>query len=326
MSALYYRLTDTQDPEERLEDACMWKAMHDTFGDGITLIPTASKAPADGVIFGRTKRFEDTRAFVGRQNIDYSRDPGFDWGISRKFETCDLSRAKELVEEIHNAGNDAFVKAVEQKLMTKKVSRGTSLDEAIGDLIWSFIDIPRSLMVQEFVEMRNERRFVVIGGEIVTQSAVAFHLTPLDRSRLAAETGQAVEDLHFTTPTCKTPHLDAMLSRKMENFVATVAQKSEMDNAIIDVAELTDGRIEVIEFNPCQPGMFGLFACDPHAIALASRHFLPEDLAHEVDRRKADKDPAPVPADGKSLHDIIVKENAPELEEDHYSDMLFDGP
>jgi len=304
----------------------MWKAMHDTFGDGITLIPSASRAPGEGVIFGRTKRFEDTRAFVGRRNLNYGRDPGFQWGISRRFETCDLARAEELVAELHDAGKDAFVKAVEQKLLTTKVSRGTALHDALGDMIWSFIDKPNALMVQEFVEMRNERRFVVIGGEIVTHSAVAFHLTPIDRSRLAAETGHAVEDLHFTTPTSRTPVLDWMLTRKMENFVATVAEKSAMENVIIDVAELQDGSIEVIEFNPCQPGMFGLFACDPHAVAQASRHFLPEDLAREVDRRQAEKDPAPVPEDGKSLGEVVSQESEPDPDDEPYSDLLFNEP
>ena len=327
MSALYYRLTDTQDPEERLEDACLWKAMHDTFGDGITLLPTTARPPESGVIFGRTKRFEDTRAFVGNQNIDYGRDPGFQWGISRRFETCDLERAETLVDEIHQSGKDAFVKGVAQKLLTVKVSRGQSLHAALGDMIWSFIDRPKSLMVQEFVTMRNERRFVVIGGEIVTQSPVAFHLTPLDRGRLPEQTGQAVEDLHFEVPTSHTPVVNGPLSRKMESFVACVAEISEMENIIVDVAELEDGRIEVIEFNPCQPGMFGLFACDPYAIAQASRFFLPEDLGREVTRRQMEKDPAPVP-EGVLKERSLLSEVAQEADPDDepYSDALFDGP
>jgi hypothetical protein len=100
-----------------------------------------------------------------------------------------------------------------------------------------------------------------------------------------------------------------------------------MENIIVDVAELEDGRIEVIEFNPCQPGMFGLFACDPYAIAQASRFFLPEDLGREVTRRQMEKDPAPVP-EGVLKERSLLSEVAQEADPDDepYSDALFDGP
>lgn len=296
MTALFYRLSETHDPEERLEDACMWKALHEEYGHGITLLPSSACPPDEGVLFGRTRYFEARSAFVGSQTIRYGDDPGFRWGISRRFETCDLERAEELVAEIHGAGKDAFVKAIDQKLFTSPVRRGQSIHGVLGDLIYSIVDRPGCLMVQDFVQMRHERRFVMINGSLITSSPVAIHLTPLHRDLLKTVTGHSVEDLHFETPSHRTPIPDPGLSRRMERFVEEVARRSAMKNAIIDVAELADGRIEVIEFNPCQPGMFGLFACDPFAIAEATWRLLPEEVAVSVRSRKANSDPAPIPA------------------------------
>jgi hypothetical protein len=103
----------------------------------------------------------------------------------------------------------------------------------------------------------------------------------------------------------------------MEIFAATVAWKSKFRDMVIDVAELEDGRIEMIEFNPAWPGGFGLYACDSYGIAFRSRVLLPEDMLAEVDRRKAMNDPAPVPTDAPSpsrrrLLDLIkVDEDEP---------------
>jgi len=58
MSHLYYQLTETTDPEERLEDAALYKALYDTFGRGLTLVPGDAPAPEDGLFLGRGKRNE----------------------------------------------------------------------------------------------------------------------------------------------------------------------------------------------------------------------------------------------------------------------------
>lgn len=296
MAPLYYRLSSTEDPEERLEDACLWKAMHDTYGDGITAIPSNCRAPKEGVLFGRSRHFESDHAFVGRHQTFYGRDPGFEWGASRRHEICDLPRAEALIAEIHAEGKDAFIKSTAMKLAADPVPRGESLSSVLGNRIWSFVDREDCLLVQDFVKMRHERRFVVIAGEIVTHSPVAFHLTPIDRARLFEDTGHPVSDLHFETPEFGTPLVDAALSRRMEAFVTEVVARSDMKDTVIDVAELEDGRIEVIEFNPVSPGGFGLFACDPYAIAEASAQLLPDDVINEAAWRWQEGEPAPVPS------------------------------
>ncbi|MCW3782986.1 hypothetical protein [Defluviimonas salinarum] len=295
MAALYYRLTNTTDPEERLEDACLWKAMHDQYGDGITLLPDGARAPREGMMFGRTRHFEPFAALAAGPNLDYWRDPGFLAGISREFHLCDLEEAEERVRLLHESGRDAFVKACEQKLMTLRIPVGESFGAAIGDMVWSFIDKPDSLLVQEYVAMRNERRFVVIDRKIVTHSPVAWHLTPLSRAHAIEGAGLPIDDLHYDSPRVTTARFDPHLTRRMIAHVERVAAGMSRPHAIVDVAELCDKRIETIEFNPCQPGMFGLYACDPRAIAEASQALLPDDLLREVERRRAEEDPFPVP-------------------------------
>jgi hypothetical protein len=174
MKALYCHLAASTDPEERLEDACMAKAMHDVYGAGITIVPPEAAIPEGGTAFGRARRIGLGPSTNGKASLDYATDPGFLWGITRRFHVCGLDEAERLVRDIHASGRDAFVKAMEEKLMVARVERGRTLHDALGDMIWSFIDKPDCLMVQEFVQMRNERRFVVFGGEIVAQSPVAW--------------------------------------------------------------------------------------------------------------------------------------------------------
>lgn len=293
MTKLYYHLTGTIDPEERLEDACLSKAMHDTYGSGITILPPEATPPVGVTVFGRGRQRGFGTSRSGKAEMDYARDPGFLWGISRSFKVCGLQEAELEVARLHAAGKDAFVKAMQEKLMTERVPRGMSLHEAIGDMVYSFIESPDCLMVQEHVEMRNERRLVFVGGTLATHSPVAFHLTPLDRSRLVAETGRPAEELHFTDPESRTPVWNAELSRRMVRFAKEVAARSRLRTMTIDVAELADGSLEVIEFNPGWPGTFGLFACDPYAIAAASSALLPTDLTGEVQPQEADALTAP---------------------------------
>lgn len=295
MTALYYRLSGTTDPEERLEDACLSKAMHDTYGSRITILPPEASPPAGATVFGRSRQLGFGTSGSGQAKLDYARDPGFLWGISRSFKVCGLQEAELEVARLHAAGKDAFVKAMQEKLMTERVPRGMSLHEAIGDMVYSFIERPDCLMVQEHVAMRNERRLVFVDGTLVTHSPVAFHLTPLDRSRLAAETGRPAEELHFTDPESRTPVWNAELSRRMVRFANEVAARSRLRTMTIDVAELANGCLEVIEFNPGWPGTFGLFACDPYAIAEASNALLAADLAEEVQLQEAEALTAPAP-------------------------------
>jgi hypothetical protein len=291
LAKFYYRLCNTTDPEERLEDACLWKALHDTFGDKIKLIGDQQEPKEGDVVLGRSRMFNANAGHIYTEHFDYVSDPGFKAGISRRVAYASVLEAEKMIAEIHATGKDAFLKAAKAKQMVARVPVGQDLYSAVGDMIYSLIDRPNSIIVQDFVKMTHERRFVVIGGKIVTCSPVATHLTPLDRDRLREDTGHDVEDLHFETPASRTPDIDGVLAHKMENFVEMVIDASDMEHMIVDVAMLEDGRIEVIEFNPCAPGMFGLFACDPYAIAEACHHFMPEDLTVEKSATEAEHDP-----------------------------------
>lgn len=269
---IYYRPTTTKDREERIEDDTQRDALIEVFGGRLTLLDPGDAFPDEGLHLGRRKNTEVTAA----QYLPYWHDPGFLVGISRFFEIADFETAEAHVEALHRSDLDAFVKAQDLKLMTKKVPRGQSLLQAIGDMAYSFIDRPEALMVQEFVEMKWEHRFVVIGGKIVTHSPALSSLTPQARTQGIELTGgrrifgDDVGDLHFATPSLAEECVhDPDLTRRMIDHVEHVIAWSAFADMIVDVCELHDGRIETIEFNPMIPGGFGLYACDPLAIARA---------------------------------------------------------
>lgn len=268
MRALFYRLSDSTDPEERLEDAALWKAMHDHYGAAISLLRDREAVPDGGLMFGRTRHFESETAYAAASRCPYWEDPAFLAGISRDFLLADLEAAEAGVAALHAAGKDAFLKAMRQKCLAQLVPRGQRVHEAIGDMVYSFIDMPVCLMVQEAVPMRMERRFVVMGREIVTHSAVAHHLTPLARAELHA-LGAPPEHWHFETPKSRLPFRDDAALERMVDLARRTAASMRGAHMIIDVAMVGD-RPELIEFNPCQPGHFGLYACDPRRIAEGS--------------------------------------------------------
>ena len=291
---LFYRLSDTSDPEERLEDAALWKAMHDHYGDGIRLLRDRETVPEGGLMFGRTRNAETEAAYAAPSHCPYWEDPAFIRGISRDFHLADLEEAEALVAALHAAGKDAFLKAMRQKCMTTLVPRGQRIHEAIGDMVYSFIDRPTCLMVQEAVPMRMERRFVIMGRAIATQSAVAHHLTPLAREALHA-LGAPPEHWHFETPKSRVPFRDDAALEQMIDLASRTAREMRAEHMIIDVA-MVGGRAELIEFNPCQPGHFGLYACDPNRIAAGSQAMMSDGLRQEIGpdgARPTDADPVP---------------------------------
>ena len=262
---LYYRLCETTDPEERVEDAAMWKALHDEFGDEISLVGNDDPVPEDGYLFGRGKRWsaEETKVVLPVPDyLPYWTDPAFLRTCGRSFKVCDYEGAVAEVKRLHDEGKDAFVKAVESKLLTAKVPRGVSLDNALGDMIYSFLDMPASLMVQEFVDMAYERRFVCINREIITYSPVAAHLTPID-----AIYGYA----HFRRPSDRRPWTwDENLASRMYETADNLAKTMATPHAVIDLA-VSNGAIIPIEFNPLRIGQFGLYVCNVREIARAVR-------------------------------------------------------
>lgn len=284
MSGLYYRLSQTEDPEERLEDACLWKAIHDTWGAGVTLLPRGTKTPEGATLIGRPQHFEDTQHFLGKTQCSYWRDPAFLQHLNREFQLMDLDAAAAAVSKAHSIGKSLFVKATDHKSFVQAVPPGAGLYEVMDDWAMSFMDRPPCLMVQEFTPMSHERRFVVIGRQIVTSSPVAWHLTPLSRYEMARQ-GE-VNHLHAPSPKSSSLISDPGLYNQMRDLVERVIGQTQEPHLIVDVARLDDGRIELIEFNGCAPGLFGLYACDPYAIARDMLQLAPEALRQEVLHRQ----------------------------------------
>lgn len=244
-----YRISNTLDAEERLEDAAMAKAFHDVFGAEIV-----SEGEAD---FGRDKMFGGIR-----KQVAYWKDPAFIENAGRSFSVCTAEGARAEVERIHASGRDAFVKATDLKLFALPVPIGQSISDAIGDYIWSVIDRPPCVMVQEFCDVRWEMRFVSVGREVVTCSPIAWHITPISRLH---------QDYLFETPMTMSPSVQSDHSRDMSELAAKVARRCIEEDVIIDCA-IIDGKPAVVEMNPLSVGNFGLYACDPFAIATALKN------------------------------------------------------
>lgn len=291
MSHLYYRLTKTEDPEERLEDAVLYKAMHDTFGKGLTMVDMDEPAPMDGLFLGRGKNRELwQKNILGQPGMKYWEDPAFQNAITRSFVVTDLSGAEEEIKRLHAEGKDAFLKSTKQKHFVGRVDQGETIHEALGGMVYSFMDIENCLMVQEAVEMSYERRFLVMNGKVVTQSPVAWHLTPMSRSWIQEETGFSVEDVHFMTPQSRQPMISTDGTARMTAFAQEIADASDNPHLCIDIAIIGDDPskdpMELIEFNPMQPGAVGLYGCDPKRVAEAVWDAMEPELRAAVAARR----------------------------------------
>ena len=291
MSHLYFRPCNTTDPEEDLEDAALFKALHDEFGDGLTILDQKAPIPQDGLFLGRGRRNEHNIPNVlSPRNLRYWEDVAFMESISRSFLVTDLEGAEAEVARLHAEGKDAFLKSTEEKLLVARVPRGQALHETLGDMVWSFVDKPDCLMVQEAVKMSYERRLLVMNGKVVTQSPIAFHLTPLSRFSVYDETGFNVEDLHYDTPHSREARYSPEGTYRMMAFAQDIADRSCFEHFCLDLAILGDNPakdpIEIIEYNPMQPGAVGLFGCSPYKIAAAIREALSPELLQIVEARQ----------------------------------------
>lgn len=291
MSRLYYRLSETSDPEERLEDAALYKALHDEFGDGLTLVPGDQSAPPVGLFLGRGKKNEHGGNVLARSGLRYWEDPAFRDALNREFIVTDLKGALAGVIDLHARGKGAFVKSTKDKHFVQRIDVGEQFAKKIGSMAYSFMDIPDCLIVQEAVEMTYERRFLVMNGRIVTQSPVAWHLTPMSRGAILQREGFNIEDLHYKTPGVRDATFDPDLTKRMTAHAQRIADASETPHLCIDLAvlggNLRNGQIEVIEFNPMQPGAVGLYACDPVAIASAVADVMSPEMLQTIRARQA---------------------------------------
>jgi hypothetical protein len=278
MGRCLYRLSNTTDPEERLEDAVLAKALHDVLGPELTLLGPDDTFPEGGLHLGRSRRNERTRSPLSPDHIRYWEDPAFLRFTSRDWGHFDLEGAEADVARLHEGGRDAVVKStLSAKHMITGVPRGTSLADALDAMVYSFCDRPPCLLVQERVEMRCERRFLFLDGELLTQSAVGSHLTPMSRVWEPGP-GQLFEDLHLATPASQEMLHAPELTQRMTERAHQIAAASDHKTFCVDLCligdDLENGDIEPIEWNPFQPGQLGLFGCDPRAIATGVRAHL----------------------------------------------------
>lgn len=252
MAKFCYRTSSTLDPEERLEDAAMVKALHDRFGDRLKVIPPEMDWQDGMERWGSPYRNQIS-------DFRYWDDPAFIDAAGREFWVGPIDEAPDRIAALHDTGSDAFVKSTRFKHWIGKVARGQSMLDAMKGMEYSFMDGGPHLMVQEFVPMEFEWRFVVIDRRIVTHSPNAMHLTPIDHPVASI----------FRTPSSKQPERnDGSALGRMISLARMIAGKMRPDHAIVDCAMV--GQMAVcVEMNPFVPGGFGLFACDVRAIARA---------------------------------------------------------
>lgn len=259
---VYYRPSITNDPEERLEDAALWKALHDEYGEEVVLLHREDRLPEDGLFFGRLLGNEQGFSCSGNKDMRYWLDPAFLLHAQRPVEYCDIEEAEEAVGRIHADGRDAFLKSAITKHYVGRVPCGTSLNETLGAMVYSFIDRGKILLVQPFCDFRFEQRFLFIDSEIVTWSPVASHLTPLDTGKFDTLTR------FYKTPRSKS--VSSAPGRYLGSLAEKVARECLYANVCIDCAWI-DGKPGVVEFNDFHIGQVGLYACDVRKIARASR-------------------------------------------------------
>jgi hypothetical protein len=250
MSDITFRLTENLDPEERLEEAALWKAMHDRFGSQIR--PVTGDVAAD---FGRLRR-KDTKP-----PMPYWTDPAFLREAHREFVTLPFDEAKVKVAELHKAGAGAFVKSTRDKHAIFRCPVGTTLTDEMSDFIYSFIDGGPALMVQELVKMTYEWRFFVMDRVVVTDSTNHPDLTPLDHPcRVAYRTPYTSDTNEIAWQTIRSELL---------RVAQRIASTMRTPTAVVDCAYI-NGVPGCVELNPLHLGSVGLFACDVRALANAA--------------------------------------------------------
>ncbi|QQN73969.1 ATP-grasp domain-containing protein [Croceicoccus sp. YJ47] len=244
-----YRLRDTNDPEERLEDAALFKALYDA-SDGMVKPATGNSEADFGV---RGNRFRHSFSLA------YWNDRAFLRHCGRRFETTLFDGLQGRVESFHALGHDVYIKSGFDKFFNAVVNQGESVADVVGDMAYSFIDSPVPLMVQELVDFTFEHRFFVIGREVVTWSPAAYTLTPIDYPVPHGVAWRKQADMNSEPWN----GLDAMVA-----LARQIAKEMETDSAVIDLGMIGDTPA-CVEFNPFHAGQVGLFACDVRALATA---------------------------------------------------------
>ena len=257
-----FRLTDNADPEERLEEAALWKAMYDQYGpDGIVAIRGHAEAPHGLPVFGRTPKFPVPCANPVSQRLAYWTDTAFLNACRREFHVVPFEDAEPIVRDLQARGKGAFIKSTSLKHFTTTVGPDEDFRKKIGVMAFTFIDGGPELMIQELALVEYEYRYFVVDGEIVTSSPNMTWLTPID---YPLPNGTV-----FRTPQTTIPESRPDIVSELNYLVVDVASSMAMPHACIDVA-LINGVPGVVEMNPMQIGQVGLFASSVRALARAS--------------------------------------------------------
>jgi hypothetical protein len=264
-----FRLTDNEDPEERLEEAALWKAMKDFYGDRISAVTPEHPAGDDWIMFGRSERLATGQEPVSSR-LEYWTDPVFLANCGREFRVAPWEGLHAAVSDLHARGIGAFVKSTRMKHFVCRLPVGADIDAVIGPMAFSFMDGGPSLMVQALADVKCEHRFFVIGRRIVTESPVMVSLTPFDwRDNIG---------MVYDSPVGSDSRMDTELVGQYFELARTVARDMVPEHAVIDVA-IIDGSPAVIEMNPMQLGQVGLYASNVRDLAAASetliRDFVP---------------------------------------------------
>ncbi len=258
-----FRLTENTDPEERLEEAALWKAMYDEYGaEGIVAVRAHDEAPEGLPVFGRTPKFPVPCANPVSARLEYWNDPAFLAACCREFHVAPFESAEAIVRSLQARGKGAFIKSTSLKHFTATIRLGEDFREKVGVMAYSFIDGGPALMVQELVEVEYEYRYFVIDGQIVAFSPNMTSLTPIDYPLPPCTV--------FRTPDSRALEIRPDIVTALDRVAAELATSMATPHACIDVG-LINGVPGAVEMNPMQIGQVGLFASSVRALARASK-------------------------------------------------------
>lgn len=295
MPNLLFSLLESKDPEERLENAMLWKAMSDVYGDKIHPITADDKVQPGDMIFGMPtgRQLRTSGSDVPK---DYWNWEPFTSRLSRDFHVCNYEEAQAAVASLNEAGKAPFVKALRDKFYVERGEHGQSLEEILGDMVYSFCDYDTPvLMIQEAVDFSHEYRCIIVDGQVVTGSPVLHAATPAARLMMRGDNPEARLYKSPSDPISSGKHAGVVVSN-MKAIAAEMAQELRLTSGTIDLGLIggDPGRIEPIEINSGLPGRYGLYFADPVKIAEATRSIVPEALLSNERSQQIDElEPSP---------------------------------
>lgn len=300
-----FGLQKDADPEERLENAILWKLLKDALGDRLEPHGGGPYGPHATHVFGRIERGRPKRdrgsvRYPGNEGEPaYWTWPAFLANARRSIEVLPYEEAHAAVARVHGRGRDAFVKATVQKSLTMPVPRGSSLSEEMGDLAYSFIDGGPAIIVQESVEMTYEYRIFMIGGVPVTGAGCIESTTPLDhRERIGAPAGFdcAMEATRSGGRAAEPTPEDVARVKGYLAFAERAGVELSAQGAPrcygLDLCTV-DGGIAIVEVNPFHLGQIGLYACDAKRLVAATLNDLGINASTPVLPSGGPRPPAP---------------------------------